>query len=360
MSRHLPSYVLQQDLDQIMQRMASSWASLRNETLFITGGTGLFGRWLLESLAHANRQHQLNLKVTVLTRNIQAFAAQAPHLVADPMFVFHQGDVRSFDFPPGQFSFFIHGATTSAAETFHGETPLRKLDTLVEGTRHVLDFAAQCGIRRFLFLSSGVAYGVAPAGIARIPEDYAGAPDTTDINSALGQAKRTAEFLCTLYAQQHHWDCSIARCFSFVGPFMPLDIHYAIGNFIRQALFEDELTVTGDGSPLRSYLYMADLVSWILTLLLHGRSGQIYNVGSDQSIAIGQLARLVRDTLSPRKTVNVMGQAACSVGNAVRNSYVPQIDKARQELALDVWTDLETAIRLTAASVNHSHARHLN
>ena len=355
MSNFLPSHALHQDLDQIMQRMARSWTLLRNETLFITGGTGLFGRWLLESLAHANRQQQLNLKATVLTRNIQAFRDQAPHLGNDPMFQFHQGDVRNFDFPAGQFSYCIHGATTSAAETFHGEDPLKKFDTLVEGTRRVLDFAAQCGTRRFLFLSSGVAYGVAPAGMAHIPEDYAGAPDTMDRNSALGQAKRTAEFLCTLYAQQHHWDYCIARCFSFVGPFLPLDLHYAIGNFIKQALLENALTITGDGSPVRSYLYMADLVSWILTLLLHGHSGQIYNVGSDRPISIHDLANLVRDTLSPQKEVIILRQTDCSIGNAVRNSYVPQIDKARQELALDVWTELGAAIRLTAASARHLH-----
>lgn len=349
MSHRLPAQALPLDLEQVMRRMPISLASLRNESLFITGGTGLFGRWLLESLAQANRLYQLNLKATVLTRDIQAFAAQAPHLVSNPMFTYHLGDVRSFDFPPERFSFFIHGATTSAKETFQGESPLRKFDTLVEGTRRVLDFAARCNPRRFLFLSSGVAYGVTPANMGFISEDYAGSPTTTDALSALGQAKRTAEFLCTLYAQQHQWEYVIARCFSFVGPLLPLDIHYAIGSFIREALFEDVLTVNGDGSPARSYLYLGDLVTWLLTLLLQGRTGHIYNVGSDRPITILELANLVRDTLSPGKQIRILGQADCSIGNAVRNRYVPNIDKARQELGLDVWTELQAAVRLTAA-----------
>lgn len=344
-------YTIEHDLDGIMSRMSALWESLRNESIFITGGTGLFGRWLLESLMHANRELKLNLKVTVLTRNEQAFAQKAPHLARDPAIEFLRGDVRDFGFPNKPCSYFIHGATTSADETFHGEDPLRKFDTLVSGTRRTLDFAARCKAKRFLFLSSGVAYGVPAPGVELIPEHYSGAPDTTDVNSALGQAKRTAEFLCACYAQNNAMDYSVARCFSFAGPFLPLDLHYAIGNFIGQALFEDEITVKGDGSPVRSYLYMADLATWLLTLLLKGRNGHIYNVGSDQAISIGELAHLVRDVLSPHKTVKVLGQPDYSVGNAVRNRYVPDIGKARRELGLEVWTPLPEAIHLSAAHV---------
>lgn len=343
-----PTYAIEQDLAGITSRLDGLWDELRNESIFITGGTGLFGRWLLESLAHANRELKLNLKVTVLTRNAQAFQAKAPHLASDPAIDFHHGDVRDFVFPERNYSYIIHGATTSAEETFRGEDPLCKFDTLVAGTRHTLEFAAQCQVKRFLFLSSGVAYGVPSAGIDFIPEDYSSAPDTTDVNSALGQAKRTAEFLCTYYAQKNGWEYSIARCFSFVGPFLPLDIHYAIGNFIGQALFADEIIVQGDGSPVRSYLYMADLVSWLLTLLLNGKNGQIYNVGSDQAISIRELAYLVRDVLSPHKPVKVLGQPNASVGNAVRNRYVPSIARARQELGLAVWTPLDRSIRRCA------------
>jgi dTDP-glucose 4,6-dehydratase/UDP-glucose 4-epimerase len=342
---------LEHDLDGIMTRTAPLWADLRDQSLFITGGTGLFGRWLLESLARANRQFDLNLRVTVLTRNAQAFAQKAPHLAQDPAIGFHHGDVRDFVFPERDYSYFIHGATTSAGETFRGEDPLRKFDTLVSGTRRVLDFAAQCKPRRLLFLSSGVAYGVPPSGIDFIPEDYAGAPGTTNVDSALGQAKRTAEFLCACYAEKNGLDYSVARCFSFVGPFLPLDIHYAIGNFIGQALFEDEITVKGDGSPVRSYLYMADLVVWLMTLLLKGGSGQIYNVGSDLAVSIRELAELVREILSPQKAVHILGQSNHSVGNAVRNRYVPSIRKARDEFGLDAWTTLAESVRATATHI---------
>jgi dTDP-glucose 4,6-dehydratase/UDP-glucose 4-epimerase len=345
------SDVLAQDLARILQRSPALWEMLRGRSLFLTGGTGLFGRWLLEALCHANRELDLGLRVTVLTRDAQAFIRQAPHLAADAMLTLHNGDVRDFAFPQGHFDYLIHGATTSASETFNGEDPLRKFDTLVDGTRRVLDFAAQCGIERSLFLSSGVAYGTQPADMTHIPESYQGAPDTCDVDTSLGQAKRAAEYLTTYYANKHGWHNTIARCFSFAGPFMPLDLHYAIGNFIAQALFEDEITVKGDGSPVRSYLYMADLVTWLLTLMLQGRNGEIYNVGSDQAISIRELAEMVRDTLSPGKPIRVMGQHGHSVGNSVRNRYVPSISKARLELGLDASIALDEAIRRTSAHV---------
>jgi dTDP-glucose 4,6-dehydratase/UDP-glucose 4-epimerase len=357
MMSNSPVYTIEQDLADIMTRMGGLWESLRNESVFLTGGTGMFGRWLLESLMHANRELKLNLKVTVLTRNAQAFKEKAPHLALDPAIDFHHGDVRDFDFPRRRYSYLIHGATTSADETFRGEDPLRKFDTLVAGTRRTLDFAVHCKTKRFLFLSSGVAYGVPSAEIDFIPEEYSGAPDTTDVDSALGQAKRAAEFLCAYYARKNGFDYSIARCFSFIGPFLPLDIHYAIGNFIGQAMFEDEITVKGDGSPERSYLYMADLVVWLLTLLLKGKNENIYNVGSDQAISILELAHLVRDVLNPQKNVRVLGNASLSVGNMIRNTYVPDIERARQEFGLAVWTPLPESIRRTAAQA-HNVSKH--
>jgi dTDP-glucose 4,6-dehydratase/UDP-glucose 4-epimerase len=343
--------LLQQDLDIVLSRMGNLWDGFRGKSIFITGGTGLFGRWILESLLKANRELSLNVKVTVLTRNEQSFRLKAPHLANDPAIDFLLGDVKNFDFPARKYTYLIHGATTSADETFNGEDPLHKFDTLVTGTRHTLDFASQCGIKRFLFLSSGVAYGVPPAGVDFIPEDYSGSPDTTDTNSALGQAKRAAEFMCAIYANKFAWEYSIARCFSFVGPFLPLDIHYAIGNFISQAISEDSLTVKGDGSPVRSYLYMSDLMTWLFTILLKGKNGQIYNVGSDQAISVKELAFLVRDVLSPKKQVNVLGQSNYSVGNSVRNRYLPSIEKAKKELGLDVWTSLAESIQLTAKPI---------
>ncbi|WP_047244480.1 NAD-dependent epimerase/dehydratase family protein [Chromobacterium subtsugae] len=342
----MPPRTLEQDLDAILGRKPELWDSLRGASLFISGGTGWFGRWILESIAHANARLDAGIRVLALSRNPEAFARQAPHLAANPAIRFHVGDVRDFSFPRERFSHFIHAATTSAHETFRGETSLNKFDTLVSGTRRVLDFAAEAQPEHFLFTSSGAAYGPSLAG-RPLREDDPFAPDTMDPITALGQAKRAAEFLCAAYAQQHGWHLSVARCFAFVGPFMPLDIHYAIGNFIQCAMRGHPIIITGDGSPSRSYLYMGDLVVWMLALLQREGGARVFNVGSDAAITIAELAREVRDRVCPAAEVRILGQSDASVGNPARNLYLPDIGRARAELGLAPWTPLGDAIRFS-------------
>jgi UDP-glucuronate decarboxylase len=137
----------------------------------------------------------------------------------------------------------------------------------------------------------------------------------------------------------------IARCFAFVGRDLPLDVHFAIGNFIRDALYAQEIVVSGDGSAVRSYMDQRDLATWLLALLERGQAGQAYNVGSDDEISIRELANLVREVLAPTKPVKIAGNAAA--GN-FRSRYVPSIDKAQRELRLRLTFPLREALLETA------------
>ena len=116
------------------------------------------------------------------------------------------------------------------------QDPLAVINTTVTGTSHTLEFACGCGASKFLFTSSGAVYGRQPSNLSHVSENYPGAPDLGNLGFAYGESKRLAELLCAVYARQHSIEPKIARCFAFVGPYLPLDAQFAIGNFIRDGL----------------------------------------------------------------------------------------------------------------------------
>jgi len=310
--------------------------------LFLTGGTGFFGKALLRHLLSLGESTALRL--FVLSRNPEQFLAEYPEFSGHPSIKFLKGDIQQRDTLPwgDSFTHVLHAATDSTIGP--SLKPLQRYDQIVDGTGNILDLAVATGARRFLLTSSGAIYGPQPADLDAIPEDWHGSPPLAEPSTAYGQAKRAAEHLCALVGEQHGIETVVARCFAFVGPDLPLEVHFAIGNFIRDALTAEAITVSGDGTPLRTYLHQSDLADWLLTLLEHGRPGEAYNVGSDEVISIIDLAHLVRDILAPEKAVLIMGKSKREVDRAC---YVPDIRKVHEELGLKVKTRLAEAIKDT-------------
>ena len=308
--------------------------------LFLTGGTGFFGKALLRH--HLSSADHLAPQIAILSRHPEQFLAAYPEFSSHSSITFLRGDIQQRDSLPWDqtFTHVLHAATDSTIGP--RLTPLQRYDQIVDGTRNILDLAVATGARRFLLTSSGAIYGPQPADLAAIQEDWPGSPLLAEPSTAYGQAKRAAEHLCALIGEQHGLETVVARCFAFVGADLPLNVHFAIGNFIRDALTADAITVSGDGTPLRTYLHQSDLAHWLSTLLEHGRPGQAYNVGSDEVISITALAHLVRNILAPDKPVHILGNN--DIG-AARNRYVPDISKARQQLGLGITIPLAEAIR---------------
>lgn len=336
------------DLEHILIHTECLWEELRGKRLFITGGTGFFGRWLLESFAWANEKLDLNASAVVLTRNYDAFQKTAPHLAGNPAIQFHIGDVRDFNFPEGDFSHIIHAAATSAVATFKNIDPQVTFDIIVEGTRHTLEFAANCRAKKFLLTSSGTVYGRQPSNITHISEDYTGGPNPADPNSFLGESKRAAEMLCALYSRKYGIETKIARCFSFVGPHLQLDIHYAIGNFIRDALRDGPIQVKGDGTPYRSYLYASDLIIWLWTILFKGESCRAYNVGSEEDMTIAELANTVAQSFQKPVEVRI---SKSPDPNMMPDRYVPSTKRVQEDLGVRQNVDLREAIVRTISYI---------
>ena len=343
----------QDELTSSFENLSSS-SFEQAQSIFITGGTGFFGRALLRQWKRLADRGSSVPQVTVGTRSPAVFLRQFPEFSHCAWLRFLETDILHVDsFPFGtSFTHVLHAATDSTLGP--ALTPLQYYDQIVSGTRNVLDFAVRSGSKRLLLTSSGAVYGPQASDVVALDETCLNSPDSMLSANAYGMGKRAAEHLCALYSHQYGLDTVVARCFAFVGPDLPLNVHYAIGNFIRDAILADHITVRGDGSPLRSYMDQRDLAYWLLTILYKGRSGEAYNVGSDHAVSVGELAHTVRDLIAPDKLVHVLGQPDLG---APRNRYIPSIAKAQEDLGLRVTVGLEEAIRFAADAHLHKIKR---
>jgi len=332
--------VIEDDMENISTGLASTVALLKGHRVLLTGGTGFFGKWLLRSFLRMRQSYGTDASLTVLSRDPKRFLDSCPEFVDQPGLDFIAGDVRSFTPPAGQtFDFVIHGATSASAKLDQND-PEEMYSVITDGTRHLLEFARRCDTRRLLYISSGAVYGMQPPTLSHVPETYEGVPTT-----AYGRGKKASEQLC-IDASTGRFECVIARPFAFVGPYLPLDTHFAIGNFIRDCLENRPIVIRGDGTPLRSYLYAADLAEWLWTLLLRGEHGRAYNIGSEDAISIHDLACLVRECAGTQNEILVQKKAKAGVLPA---RYVPSVARVRQELGLTPRYVLSDAIRRTLA-----------
>jgi dTDP-glucose 4,6-dehydratase len=192
-----------------------------------------------------------------------------------------------------------------------------------------------------LFTSSGAVYGRQPPELSHVPEDYTGAPSTLEVSSGYGQAKRASEFLCVAAGAEANYEVVIARLFAFMGPQLPLDSIFAAGNFVRDALGGGPIFIQGDGAPCRSYLYAADMAVWLWGLLVRGRSGEAYNVGSPDALSILDLARTVARAAGGNCPVRLAGRPD-DRGRPAR--YVPDVGKIGRELGYHVRIDVHEGI----------------
>jgi len=319
----------------------------RRRYIFLTGGTGFIGTWMLEAIRFVNERQGANIQVTILTRNPATFHAKYPHLFEHPNFHYLAGDVVALPYENlanvGKFTHLIHAATDASAE-LNEVNPLQMFDTVVLGTRQILDFAVKEKISKVLYLSSGAVYGQQAPGVDFVAEDSMSAPDCLNPKNTYAEGKRASEMLCAIYGKQFGCHIVVARIFALLGPLLNLDIHFAAGNFIRDAISGKKISVSSDGRPERSYLYPSDLVVWLLAMLTHGKSGAAYNAGSEEGVSIADLAKLT-SSLIGNQGYKILGLSD-SGWNPGR--YVPSSQLIQKQLGVTQTVNLAEAIKRTA------------
>ena len=314
-------------------------------TLLVIGGTGFFGKSILDSFNRGGLEKWGIERVIAMSRNAESLRKEAPQLISSKVELYSADITTTTTLPFADIV--IHAAASTDAARYLS-CPLEEQRNIQAGTYNYCSLAKKFHAKsKILYVSSGAVYGKQPANLTHIPEDYI-ANDLSELPDGKRDyafAKRDAEEAVKSLGQEG-LSVSIARCFAFVGPWLPRNQHFAIGNFIEDGLQGRSITVKANKAVYRSYMYADDLVEWLMTIALHASPEcPVYNVGSDQTVLMGDLAKLV---------ANEFGVEVCipEITDADVDRYIPSIDKAKRELGLTLRHDVVQSIRHTICYID--------
>ncbi len=323
---------------------AASWSldmleELKNKKIFIAGGTGFLGTWVAEFITYLNDNHQFNVSLTILARNIDSFKNDKKHLTERKDIEFISKDIRNLNELSNDVSFIIHAAS-SPDNRIHVSNPIDTISIITKGTDNLIDSAFKLpDLKKILYVSSGQIYGRSIPSNKLISESDFGPMDCNKVNSIYSEAKRLAEATCCAYVSQYKLPIVIARPFSFIGPYQSLSKPWAINNFINEALNKKNIRIIGNGEPIRSYMYPADMVVWILKILASGKRNTSYNVGSPYGISLKNVAEKIVQFTDSKVDIDI------KYNNDDSSLYVPDISLCQNDLGLKINYDVEETIR---------------
>lgn len=287
--------VFQEDLESIAQEDYIPWEQLQGKTCLITGATGLIGYTLTSALLYAGWKKQLGLTVVALVRNVekakQKFAAQ---LNQGLPLRFVQGDVEHLPPMDGPVDYVIHGASPTASKYFV-EHPVETIHTAVIGTMNMMRMAKDKQCQGFVYLSSMEVYG-SPQTDEKITESHSTNLDTMVARNSYPESKRLCESLCASYWAEYGLRAMSVRLTQTFGPGVDYNDNRVFAQFARSVIEGKDIVLLTKGETRRSYLYTADAVTAILTVLLKGQGGQAYNAANEDTYcSIYEMAELFAD-----------------------------------------------------------------
>lgn len=319
---------------------------LRDAHILITGGTGFVGTWLTQMVAYLNDCHQFGIHLTLLSPHASEFSSRAPRLACRTDVRLIEGDVRNLADLPQESQWIIHAAGSPDFRN-HFSSPVRTMETMVFGTHALLNAASRLTpLQRILLLSSGLVYGPQRWGTDALSEKTFSGFDCASPASLYAESKRAAEMLAAAFRTQFGLPVLSARLFAFIGPYQLLDRPWAINNFLRDALRGGPIRVQGNGETVRSYMYGGDLAHWLLRLLVGGKIGAAYNVGSPVGISLRELAVKIAECFPHRPSIDLN---TLPTANIPSTQWLPDVALARTDCDLRLQTDLDRAIARTVA-----------
>jgi nucleoside-diphosphate-sugar epimerase len=316
---------------------------LKDQKILVAGGTGFVGKWICEMICVLNEQHDFNVHLYILGRDKELFSNEVPHLLKKNFITLIEQEVRNLHELPLDVTYVIHAASSPDSRV-HVSQPLRTLETIFRGTSLILDYCFRLtGLKKVVYLSSNKVYGKI-TGIEPICETMNGSLDPNKFPNIYAESKRVAESICATYRNQHRMPIVICRPFSIVGPYQHLDKPWAVNNFIRDAILGGPIKILGNGNVTRSYLYGSDAAYWILSAMVLGEVGEVYNIGSSEVVTLNELAVKVKSILSANLKIN---------NKSSKNEYldtvatIPDLKKIKTQLKVKENFSLDESLERT-------------
>ena len=251
---------------------------LSGKTVLISGAAGMLGSCLVDAIMVWNRQQAEPCRMVAVGRNLEKARERFELFWNNKNFIFIQQDVcKPFENFSAQVDFIIHAASPADPVNM-AKYPADTLLANVLGTKNLLEYGLAQGMERFLFVSSGEAYGQPDENQDDFVEGYCGPLDLTSPRSCYPEGKRAAEVLCQSYRSQFGADVVIVRPCHLFGPTMSRSDSRAVAEFLWAAAEGRDIVLKSDGLKERSHCYVADAVQGLLAALEKGESGQAYNI----------------------------------------------------------------------------------
>ena len=285
-----------------------------------------------------NDAFSLGCHFTVMTRDPAAFTNKFPKFSESSSLTFLKGDVSTVSFGDEYYDYLVHGAAVSSV----WDKSENYLETIVMGTMNVMKWARRIKIEKILFLSSGAVYGENPTEIDRFSETNLSAPQLGAQGSVYGESKRCAEMMVHMFGEAYS-DVTIARLFSFYGPLMPKDNHFAFSQFMARAVKHEDIVIKNPNA-CRSYLYIEDTVQSLIKLLKKNNEYMVYNIGGEAPVILCELAQtIIKVTNSSSKIIFQSNKDK----PPARSIYVPNVSRFHNEFEIKDKTSINEGIKLT-------------
>jgi nucleoside-diphosphate-sugar epimerase len=316
---------------------------LDNQSILVSGGTGFMGKWIAEMVSYINETGKYNIKLYLLGRDIGKFKEEVPHLAEKPFVSLIEQDVRYLHNLPSDANYIIHAAGTPDNRE-HVSHPLKTIETFYKGTQSILDAATRLpDLRKIVHLSSHQVYGRNDSE-KLINENFAGILEPNTVSNCYAESKRISETLCSYYRNYLKLPIFVLRPFAFIGPYQDLEKPWAINNFIRDGILGGPIRILGNGLTERSYLYGSDMAFWILKSLIDGKVGENYNLGSNHSISLNDLAIKIQHQMDSK--IEILSKSSKeSYTNLSR--LVPNTNRITKDLNVVETFDIGGAIDRT-------------